>query len=75
MTIAQQSEEIITHIMEHPSILKRIQDGMTVKDAIRAEAEAHMSFYQKTDRSTEKGRQLDDICIKHTFNYILSQSV
>lgn len=73
MTIAQEAETIVTEIMANPRIVQKIKDGMTPSEAVKVEVDGLFRFWAKTDRNTAKGRELDDLCIKTSFNWMLQQ--
>jgi hypothetical protein len=67
------AESIIADILESPRIVARIMDGLSAKDAVGEELQRHINLWNKTDRSTAKGRELDDLAINVTFQSISQQ--
>lgn len=51
-------------------MVQHIKEGMTPKEAVRCELEAFVDFWNKTDRNTAKGKELDNLAREVTFNKI-----
>lgn len=65
-----EADELARELMAYPRIVEKIQCGMGVKEAVLEELNAWAAFVAKTDRSTEKGRAIDNIAREGIFNHL-----